>query len=266
MKYKLIALDLDGTLKTSNNQISPRTKEALMKAQEMGVKLVLSSGRPTPGLYKDMKELELEKYGGYLLSFNGAKVSDCKNNMIYTQTLDHDMANLVYLESKSLGLEACTYTDTTILCENEDAKYVKVEADLISLPIQKVACLSNHFPNPMFKLLLSEKPEYIADVVDSLAKKFEDSLAIYRSAPFFIEVVTKGIDKGNSLKQLCAHMGITIDEVLAFGDGYNDLSMLEVSGCGVAMANAADVVKEKANHVTLSNDEDGIAVFLEQLF
>ena len=126
MKYKLIALDLDGTLKTSENQISPRTKEALMKAQEMGVKLVLSSGRPTPGLYKDMKELEMEKYDGYLLSFNGAKVSNCKGDLIYTQTLDAELARQVYLESKALSLEACTYTDDVILCENENAKYVKV--------------------------------------------------------------------------------------------------------------------------------------------
>ena len=86
MKYKLIALDLDGTLKNSKNIITPKTKEALMKVQKMGVKVVLASGRPTPGLRYDAKELNLEENGGFLLSFNGARVYDIKNDCsIYEQ-------------------------------------------------------------------------------------------------------------------------------------------------------------------------------------
>lgn len=265
MKYKLIALDLDGTLKNSLNEITPRTKAALMKAQQQGIKLVLSSGRPTPGLFRDVKELEMDKYNGYLLSYNGAKISNTKGEIIYKQELDKEFAKEVYQQAKKLHLEINTYTDHGILCENIDAEYVRLEANLVSLPIKKVDCLANHLPTPLFKLLLSEKPEYVASVVNDLASMYSNDLAIYRSAPFFIEVVSKGIDKGQSLEHLCDSLGITMEEVLAFGDGYNDLSMLELAGCGVAMANAVDEVKQKADYCTLSNDEDGIAVFLEQL-
>lgn len=265
MKYKLIALDLDGTLKNSQNQISPRTKEALLKAQEQGCRIVLSSGRPTPGLYQDAKELQLAKYQGFLLSYNGACVSSVSNEIIYKQELDQQLATQIIEEAKRLKLVTNTYNTQEILCESKEAKYVNVEANLTSMPIQQVNDLSKNLPSPLFKLLLSEEPEYVASVVNELASKYQDNLAIYRSAPFFIEVVSKGIDKGNSLKQLCKHLNITADELISFGDGYNDCSMLEVSGCGVAMANAVDEVKAVANHVTLSNDEDGIAVFLEKL-
>ncbi len=267
MKYKLIALDLDGTLKNSKNMITPKTKEALMKVQEMGVKIVLASGRPTPGLRFDSKELKLNEYGGYLLSFNGARVYDIQNDKsIYEQTLSIDEAKAVYDRAKEFNLVPMTYKGNIILTEKGDDEYVQVESRICKIEIQEVENLPLKFENPIFKLLLTATPEYAGSVVESFKEPFENSLSIYRSAPFFIEVMAQGIDKAASLERLVRYLGISKEEVMAFGDGYNDLSMIEYAGLGVAMENAVEGVKERADFITKSNDEDGIAYVLSQYF
>ncbi len=259
MKYKLIALDLDGTLKNTNNEITPQTKEALIKAQEMGIKIVLASGRPTPGLRHEAKELDLEKYGGYILSFNGARVVDVKTkDTIYEQTLTIDEAKKAYDRAKEYGLACMTYEDDMIVTEDINDEYVNVESSINDIQKKKVSFKTN-LKNPIHKVLLTGKPDYVGSIIDEFKQPFGDSLSIYRSAPFFIEIMAQGIDKAASLDRLVKILGMKQEEVMAFGDGYNDLSMIEYAGMGIAMDNAVDGVKERANYITLSNNDDGIA-------
>ena len=266
MKYKLIALDLDGTLKNSNNQITKATRDALIQAQEMGIKVVLASGRPTPGLRHEAKELKLDQYEGYLLSFNGARVMDCKTrSSIYEQTLTIEEAKKAYQRAKSYGLSCMTYDEDIILTEDYDDEYVNIEAHINDIDKQKVESFEECLKDPIYKVLLTGKPEYVASIIDEFKKKLKDSLSIYRSAPYFIEIMAQNIDKAKSLDCLVRELGIKQEEVIAFGDGYNDLTMIEYAGLGVAMANAVDGVKEKADVVTKSNDEDGIAYMLKQV-
>lgn len=265
MKYKLIALDLDGTLKNSQNKTTPKTIQTLIQAQELGIKIVLASGRPTPGLRYEAKELQLDKYDGYLLSFNGARVSSVKTNQtIYEQTLSSDDAKSIYEHAKKFDLTCLIYEGDCILSENVDDEYVKAETFINDMQLTKVDCLKDYMNKPLQKVLLTGKPEYVASILDQFKAPYEDHLSIYRSAPFFIEVMAQGIDKAASIDRLAKSLGIKQEEVMAFGDGYNDLSMIEYAGCGVAMANAVDGVKERANMITLSNNEDGIAYALQQ--
>jgi len=267
MKYKLVALDIDGTLKNSNNQITSVTKEILIKAQKMGMKIVLASGRPTPGLRHEAKELLLDQFGGYLLAFNGAKVVDVKTNeTIYEQTLTIEQAKKVYDRAKEYQLACLTYDGDVIITEDVDDQYVCVEARINDIQKKKVDHLKNVFKDPIPKVLLTGDPHYVATILDEFKEPFKDSLSIYRSAPFFIEVMTNGIDKAASLDRLARSLGIKQEEVIAFGDGYNDLSMIEYAGLGVAMDNAIDEVKQRADLITKSNDEDGIAYTLTQLW
>jgi len=262
MKYKLIALDLDGTLKNSNNEITEKTKKALIQAQELGIKVVLASGRPTPGLRHEAKALELEKYEGYILSFNGARVVDVKTNeTIYEQTLTIEEAKQAYDRSKNYDVACITYEDDVIVGEDIDQQYVVLEAEINDIKTKKVNFKDN-LKDPIHKVLLSGQPDYVGTIIDEFKEPFGDRLSIYRSAPFFIEIMAKGIDKAVSLDRLAKSLGIKQEEVMAFGDGYNDLSMIEYAGLGVAMANGVDEVKEKANEITLSNNEDGIAFTL----
>ena len=265
MNYKLIALDLDGTLKNSKNKITPKTKEALIKAQQQGVKIVLASGRPTPGLRHEAAELELDQYEGYLLSFNGAHVSDYKTKeTIYEQTLTIKEAKRAYDRAKEYGLACMTYEDDVVVTEDNEDEYVIVEGNINDIEVKKIESFKDNLKNPIHKVLLTGKPEYVASIVEEFKQPYGDSLSIYRSAPFFIEVMAQGIDKAASLDRLAKSLGIKQEEVMAFGDGYNDLSMIEYAGMGISMANGVDGVKERANFITLSNDEDGIAYALDK--
>lgn len=265
MEYKLIALDLDGTLKNSNNEITPKTREALIQAQKLGIKVVLASGRPTPGLRHEARELELERYGGYILSFNGARVVDVKTgNTVYEQTLTIDEAKKSYDRAKEFGLACMTYEDDVVVTEDIDDEYVCIEAYINDIQKRKVESFKESLKKPIHKVLLTGKPDYVASIEEEFKKPFGDSLSIYRSAPYFIEIMAKGIDKATSLDRLAKSLHIKQEEVMAFGDGYNDLSMIEYAGLGVAMDNAVDGVKERANEMTLSNDEDGIAHTLKK--
>lgn len=265
MKYKLIALDLDGTLKNSNNEVSEVTKNALMKAQKQGAKIVLASGRPTHGLRKECDLLELEKYEGFLLSFNGARVSDVKSeNTIFEQTLSVEQAKQAYDRAKEFNLSCLTYDGSYIVTEDIDDQYVQYESSINGMNGKKIDSFKDYVKKPVNKVLLTGEPDYVGSILEDFKKPFGDELSIYRSAPFFVEIMAQGIDKAASLDRLVKHMGIKREEVIAFGDGYNDLSMIEYAGMGVSMANGVDEVKTKADFVTLSNDEDGIAYALEK--
>ena len=119
-------------------------------------------------------------------------------------------------------------------------------------------------PNPT-KLLMTAEPTVAAKAEQELLALVGDRMDVYRSAPFFVELVPKGIDKAQSLLRLLAKLNLTPQDMIAFGDGYNDLSMLRLAGMGVAMSNAAPEVRSEANYVTLSNEEDGVAVAINKL-
>lgn len=158
-----------------------------------------------------------------------------------------------------------TYDEDIILTEDYDDEYVNIEAHINDIDKQKVESFEECLKDPIYKVLLTGKPEYVASIIDEFKEPFGDSLSIYRSAPYFIEIMAQNIDKAKSLDCLVRELGIKQEEVIAFGDGYNDLTMIEYAGLGVAMANAVDGVKEKADVVTKSNDEDGIAYMLKQV-
>lgn len=259
MTYKLIALDLDGTLKSTDKRILPKTKAKLQELANQGVVIVLASGRPTAGLYDEADELGLDKLGGYLLSFNGAKVVDYQTKeVIYQKIFDAKTAHEVYDRAKAYDLAVMTYTDELIVTEDQDDEYVIIESDINHMPIKHVDSFKEVVDFSVNKVLLTGKPEYAGAIVDEFKAPYGDTLSIYRSAPFFIEVMAQGIDKAASLQVLIDKLGIKQEEVISFGDGYNDLSMIEFAGMGVAMDNAVDEVKQRANYITLSNDEEGI--------
>lgn len=267
MKYKLIALDLDGTLKNSDNQITAKTKEALIEVQKQGVKIVLASGRPTAGLRHEAKELLLDEFGGYLLSFNGARVGTVPNQeTVYEQTLSIEEAKKVYTQAKQYNLACMTYKNDSIYTEDIDDEYVCIEAKINDIRKYQVSSFIDILENPIHKVLLTGTPEYIASIEEEFKKPFGNELSIYRSAPFFLEVMAKNIDKAASLDRLAKSLDIKQEEVIAFGDGYNDLSMIEYAGLGVAMENAVEEVKQRAKVVTKSNNEDGIAYVLSQIY
>lgn len=265
MKYKMIVLDLDGTLTNDKKEITPRTKEALMQAQAAGVHVVLASGRPTYGIVPLAEELKLKENGGFILAFNGGKIIDCTNNeVLFEQKLDEQLVPLLYQEAKQAGMEILTYQGECIAATNKDDKYVEHEAFINKMPIVQYDDFLNQLVYPINKCLIVGDPSPLHELELRLANELEGKMEVYRSADFFLECVPLGIDKARSLDRLISSLGIQREEIIACGDGYNDLSMIRFAGLGVAMANAAEDIQSEADFVTLSNEEDGVAHVIER--
>ncbi len=265
MSYEMLVLDLDGTLTNSEKKITPTTKAALRKVQELGKHIVLASGRPTYGIVPLAKELELEKYGGYILSFNGARIINCRTNeVIYNKHVLPEFIAPIYDYVKGTGANLVSYTDTEIISAFTPSKETYVESSITKMPVVQVEDFVSFIDFPINKMLIPDKPDLLVEIEATLKAKYHTSLSIYRSEPFFLEVMPQNVDKAQSLQRLISSLGLTANEMICCGDGYNDITMIEYAGLGVAMANAQSAVLDVANYVTKSNNEDGIAHVIEE--
>ena len=260
MNYKLIVLDLDGTLTNNKKEITPHTLETLIKAQKMGVKVVLASGRPTYGIAPLAKKLKLDQYEGYILSYNGGEIIDWKTGeLMYKNLLDHDVLPYLYKCAKDNNFAIVTYDGENVLTESPDDIYVQKEAKLNVMNIKKVDNFLEAITHPIAKCLIVGDAERLAVLEKEMHEALKDRMGVFRSEPYFLELVPKGIDKARSLAVLLEELGMRQEEMIAIGDGFNDLSMIKFAGLGVAMANAQEIVRKNANNITLSNQEDGEA-------
>lgn len=264
MSYKMIVLDLDDTLLRDDLTISPRTKQALMDAQEAGVKVVLASGRPTFAMQEIAEELRLKDYGSFILSFNGAKIINCETGEEwYSSTLSPEKVHELYEISRREKVWMHTYIGDSIVTE-EANPYTTIEGELTKLEVNVVDSFIDAIKEPVVKVLMLEEPTILAKVEQKLQQEYARKLSVMRSKPFFLEFTEADVTKGASLNLLIQQLGIFREEVIAVGDSFNDLSMIEFAGLGVAMGNASDAIKAKADYVTETNMNEGIAKVVEE--
>ena len=165
--YKLIALDLDGTLTDKNKNILEETKQELIKLAQKGIIIVLASGRPTAGIFKEAKELTLDKVGGYLLSFNGARVLDYKTNeVVYEQTLSSEVAHEMYDRAKAFGLSPLTYNATEIITEDIGDHWIQLESFTTKMNIKHVQDFKKEVNFDVNKVLITGEPAYVAQILE----------------------------------------------------------------------------------------------------
>ena len=258
--FRAIALDLDGTLTNHDKVVTPRTRQALLKAQEQGAIIILASGRPTYGIVPVAECLEQEKRGGYILSYNGGNIVNAKTGeKLFSQFLPDAVIPILYKYAREHRYALLGYAGNEIITEMPDDQYVKEESRINKMNIRKVDNLLDALEPHPTKLLMTGDPTDMIKAEEELVEILGEKMDIFRSAPFFLELVPKGIDKAQSLLRLLSKINLTPADLMAFGDGYNDLSMLKLAGVGVAMANAAPEVRADADYVTLSNEEDGVA-------
>jgi len=267
MKYKLLVLDVDGTLLNRHNEISKRNLAALLKVQQMGVRIVLASGRPTNGLLPLAKSLELQNYGGFILSYNGCKIINMEDGKtLFERRINPEM--LPYLEKKAHKNDFAifTYHNDTIITNRPNDKHVKAEARLNQLQIveEKEFSTSIDFA-PCKCMLVSDDSEALTGLEEHWKKKLNGNLSVFRSEPYFLEVVPCGIDKANSLGVLLELFDVRREEVIAIGDGVCDVSLIQLAGLGIAMGNSLDSVKVCADYVTASIEKDGVAQAVEKI-
>ena len=265
LAYRMIALDLDGTLTNHDKQVTPLTREALLRAQDEGAVVVLASGRPTYGIMPVADCLELETRGGYILAYNGGQIIDCRSGeVMYSKQLPDDILPVLYSYARSHGHALLGYVGDEIVTESPFDEYVQEESRINRMAVRRVDNLLASIDRHPTKLLMTGDPAAMAAAEEELAGLVHGRIDVFRSAPFFVELVPQGIDKAQSLLRLLTRLGLTPQELMAFGDGYNDLSMLKFAGLGIAMANAAPEVRAEADWVTLSNEHDGVAHALER--
>ncbi|MDO5410401.1 MAG: Cof-type HAD-IIB family hydrolase [Lachnospiraceae bacterium] len=259
MNYEMLVLDLDGTLTNSEKKITAPTREAIIEIQKAGKKVVLASGRPTPGVLPLAKELHLEDYGNYILSFNGAKIINCSTgDSIYNKTLPASVIPTVFEIAKDYDVDLLTYSSEAIISAIAPNRYTELESRINSLPIMRVDNFAEYVNFPVNKLLIAGEPEVTEKLEIKLKEHFHTLLNIYRSESFFLEVMPQNIDKAHSLQKLLSSLSMSADKMICCGDGFNDLTMIEYAGLGVAMENAVPIIKESADYITKSNDEDGV--------
>lgn len=265
MKYKLIAFDIDDTLLNREKKVTPRTKAALMNAQENGLKLCVASGRLPYGVRPYAEELDVLSHGGYYLGFNGGAVLNSKNELIGSTYLDSKYIEPVYDILRPTNVTTMVHKGDVIYADRKQNAYTHIESDVIGLPLNLVDDIARFVDWDIHKMLISGEPDELKSLETKLKDSFGSEVDIYLSAPWFLEIMPKGINKGLGLELVCRDMGITMDEVIAFGDSFNDIPMIQMAGTGVAMGNAEDELKANADFITDDCDNDGIAAALEKI-
>lgn len=272
---KVIIMDVDGTLTNSKKIITEKTKDALIKAQEAGVLLILASGRPTSGLMDFARELKMEENHGLLVAFNGAKVVDCQTNeVLFNETMSVEQGQAVLEYMKKFDVKPMIDKDDYMFVNdvfnneiNHNGKTINIiqyEARGGKFKLCEKDDLAAFADYPLHKILTAGNPEYLKDYYKEMMEPFKDKLNCVFTAPFYFEFTAQGIDKAKALDTVLTPMGYKKEEMIAFGDGHNDASMVKYAGIGVAMANSVDDLKAVADEVTLSNEEDGIVYTLSK--
>lgn len=256
--YKMVVMDMDDTLLREDHTISSETKAAIEKAQKLGIKVVLASGRPTYAMKRYAIELGLDKYNSHLISFNGANIVECATeNVIFKQSLSMENAHKLYDVSKRYNLFIHTYLGDTIVTE-ENNEYTEIEKEITGMEIHIIDDFKKTINQDLIKVLMLEEPEKLKKAAETISKEMSDMLSVTISKPFFLEFMDKGIDKAATLERLINMLGIKKEEVIAIGDSYNDMSMIQFAGLGISMSNGKPEVKEIADYITGSHQEDGI--------
>lgn len=265
--YKLIAIDIDGTLINDNEEITPRVRDAIRIVREKEIKVVLVTGRPIGGVTNIIKQLGLDEEDDYVVTYNGAFVQNTNTKEIVEQNfLTYD--DLVTLYSLSIDLNSpMHYFDINHIYtpSKEINKYTIYEAYANEIPLfyKPINEVAKDMQIP--KIMFIDEPERLDKTIKAIPTTVKDKYMMVKSAPFFFEILHPKVSKGIALKQLAEKLSIHPENIMSIGDGDNDVSMIEFTGYGVAMANASQAVKKSADYHTLSNEEDGVAHAIEKI-
>lgn len=276
MSIKAIAVDVDGTLTNDDKVITPRTREALIDAQHADIRVIIASGRPSQGVKRLSRQLELEKNGGLIVSYNGGRAEDAKTGeVLFERVLPKDLIKPLLDHVKQFDVIPWFTGDGRVYVEHayvddiyihgEPCNIIKRECEVCDLLVCEVRSLEDLIDRSQCKLLTAGTDTYMAAHWQELAAPFAGKLDSMFTSDFFYEFMPTGVNKGAALAHVLPQLGIEASEVVTFGDAQNDIEMLRWAGMGVAMGNATDEVKAAADMVTITNNEDGIAVALEQL-
>ena len=258
MKYKMLVVDMDDTLLTDDHIISEENKTMLFKAQEMGVYVVLASGRPTSAMIEYAKELQCDINNSFMISFNGSTITDLKEDkVLFEHSLTMEQIHSIYDFSQENNTHIITYLDGKIISETS-SEYIDIESTITGLEHIIVPDFKAAVTTSAVKCLLLEEPSYLKGI-ESLLKAAMPDLSVCMSKPFFLEAAPNGIDKGAAIKVLAEKLNIHSSEIIAVGNAGNDLTMVQYAGLGVWVDNVDEELRKFGDVIVASNNNHGVA-------
>ena len=261
MKYKMIASDLDGTLLNDESILSERTKSAVLKAMDAGVMFVMATGRAMSGVehINALFDRDLP-----FITLNGAVIiMGMSRKILVNKYLDFALAKDVYNSGVGFDAAVVVWTGRRLWVSRED-KATRLYNGKAGTDMRIISDFDELEEEGISKVLWIDTPENIRQHHFNMKERYDGRLNCYPSQPMFLEFVSLNSDKAIAMEEIGKIYGIDKSEMIAVGDGYNDVSMLEYAGLGVAMDNAPDDVKAVCGYVTLSNNEDGVAAVIEK--
>ena len=266
MSIKLVAIDLDGTLLNSKHEVSEENKQAIRKAKEQGVKIVLVTGRPLKAMLHILEACNLTEPGDIALTYNGGLVQWTETGESIRQiTFVKEDALDIYQLSQDLELP-CNFIDLDVVHAppypiGKPSLYPEVMHALPFMPIDMMN-LPEEFP--VNKIVYCWHPEELDQKIKEIPAIYRERYNLIKSRPQLLEFMPKSIDKGKGLDLLSEILDIKVSDMMAIGDQENDLAMVLRAGTGVAMENAIDLVKDAAQIITKTNDQHGVGYAIEK--
>lgn len=261
--FKLVALDMDGTLLNNEKKISDNNKEAILKCRSLGVKFVLSTGRPLSGIKKYLDQLGLMEDDNFSVLLNGALVqNNSTGSTCYEEGISYKDLLLIkdFLDENNVSFhiftDKCVYSETGNL-------YTEYESRENNMPLIRDS-YSKIKDKKILKLVIGEDSVKLDRVEKIIPKEFKDKFTTMRSTPIFFEFLNKKTSKGAGIEFLTNLYGFKRENVICMGDAENDISMLKYAGLPITLSNAFPKVKKLAKYVTRSNQEDGVAEALNK--
>ncbi|MBE4584988.1 HAD family hydrolase [Vibrio navarrensis] len=263
--FKLIALDMDGTLLNSDKQISAENKAAITRARAAGVTVVLASGRPLEGMQDKLDELGISSDSDFVLFYNGSMVKNVgSGELIHEQIIDGKSAKQLARLAEKLGVYVHAFSKEHGLITPQTNPYTEIEAKINGLPITEMNFEALADDHPIIKTMMVAEPSLLTETIAKLPSELHQQFTVVQSAPFFLEFLNPLSNKGIGVAAIAEHLGIKAEEVICMGDAENDHHMLQYAGVGVAMANAMEQTKAIADYITASNNDHGVARAIEK--
>jgi Cof subfamily protein (haloacid dehalogenase superfamily) len=263
--YKLLAVDMDGTLLNSNKCISRANKEAIKKAIEKGVNVVITSGRGLKGLDNFLDEVHLRGENQYLIANNGGTIYKANNFecISYKGLRGRDLVKAHTL-SKKFEINMIAYTHEGAIAA-EESEFTRFETEYVGAPVKIINFGSDvKAEDEITKILFSQTEELLTQKMLEIPKEFYSEYNVVKTMPTVLEIMSKDCNKGYGVKTLADKLGIKREEIICIGDQANDIEMLTYAGLGIAMGNAIEELKNIAQYITLDNDNDGVAKAIEK--
>ena len=263
-KYKAVFSDIDGTILNTSNKIPIKTKKKILEMNKKGFPFILVSARMPKGMVEIQNQLEIKNP---MICYSGAMIVDGEGNSIYNVVMqkDESMELKKFIQDTAPEVSINIYSGDHWMVEDMKEFWVDQEMKITKVLPEKVSFNDETIYTAVNKILCMGPTAQISRLEKNLLQQFP-GICIYKSKDTYLEIMSAEASKSAAIHMLERKLGISRDEIIAFGDGHNDIDMIQYAGLGVAMMNASDEVKQAADLVTDCNDNEGVRQILDLAF